>query len=190
MNHHTFPQFDSFFNEINIALLMGLVIMAAGFDIKSRRIPNLLVLAGLIVSLIIRLLFDGNLSTWGYGMLTGFGLFFPLYLLRAMGAGDVKLMAMAGAFLGSSAALGVVLATLLAGGALAIGAALWRGILLSTLKNVRFMLTHSMVKALMHEKPLLEQPPPSAGTLPYGVAIAAGTLIHLTLDYSGHAMFA
>ena len=107
-----------------------------------------------------------------------------------MGAGDVKLMAMAGAFLGSSAALGVVLATLLAGGVLAIGAALWHGVLRSTLQNVRFMLTDAMVKALMHEKPQLEQPPPSVATLPYGVAIAAGTLIHLILEYSGHGMFA
>ena len=179
--------------EIKLALLVVLVAVAAGFDLKSRRIPNWLVLMGLIASFIFQILFNSSGSfsgfkAWGLGLLVGFGLFLPLYLLRAMGAGDVKLMAMVGAFLGPVSALGAVLMTLVVGGVLAIAVALWSGVLRHTLGNIRFVLTQTMLKTLPGGVQL-EAPAYSAGSLPYAVAIAAGTLIHLILERSGHALF-
>ena len=114
-------QFGGLSIEIKIALLVALVAVAAGFDLKSRRIPNWLVLVGLVSSFIVQILFNSSGSfsgfkAWGLGLLVGFGLFLPLYLLRAMGAGDVKLMAMVGAFLGPVSALGAVLTALVVGG--------------------------------------------------------------------------
>lgn len=179
--------------EIKLALLVVLVAVAAGFDLKSRRIPNWLVLMGLIASFIFQILFNSSGSfsgfkAWGLGLLVGFGLFLPLYLLRAMGAGDVKLMAMVGAFLGPVSALGAVLMTLVVGGVLAIAVALWSGVLRHTLGNIRFVLTQTMLKTLPGGVQL-EAPAYSAGSLPYAVAIAAGTLIHLIMERSGHALF-
>lgn len=179
--------------EVKLATLLTLVTAAAWFDIKSRRIPNWLVLVGLVSSLIIQILFNssggfGGFKAWGLGLLVGFGLFLPLYVLHTMGAGDVKLMAMVGAFLGPMAALGVVLTTLIVGGVLALAVALWSGSLRHALSNVRFVLTQTMLKTL----PIggqIEAPSTSAGNLPYAVAIAVGTLIHLILERSGHALF-
>lgn len=186
-------QIGGFSFEVKVALLLILVAIAAGFDLKSRRIPNLLVLVGLVLSYILQIYFNTSGSSigfkaWGLGLLVGFGPFLPLYLLRAMGAGDVKLMAMVGSFLGPVSALGAVLTTLVVGGVLAIAASLWSGVLRHTLSNVRVVMEQTMLKTL-YGGVQLEGPPVSTGNLPYAVAIAAGTLIHLIVERSGHALF-
>src|SRR4051812_28866469 len=94
-------------------ILLGiLVLVAAGYDIRYRRIPNWLVLAGIVTG------FAWNVSSgWsglghaaaGFGL--GFALYFPLYLLRARGAGDVKLLAAVGAIVGPANCLWVFLLT-------------------------------------------------------------------------------
>ncbi|ABE44462.1 A24 family peptidase [Polaromonas sp. JS666] len=192
MTHDGLLHFGGIQIHVIAAVLLVLVAVAAGFDLKSRRIPNWLVLMGLITSLALQIIFSGigGFKAWGLGLLVGFGVFLPLYLLRAMGAGDVKLMAMVGAFLGPVSALGAVLTTLVVGGALAIAVALRCGILKNTLKNIRFALTLALYKGLSGGGMQLEQPSTSAGNLPYAVAIAVGTLGHLLLVGSGRAVFA
>ena len=179
----------SYVLEIRVALLLLLVLAAVVFDLRSHRIPNWLVFSGLLIGVAFHTFSYG----WGLGYAlkgaaVGFGLFLPLYLLRGMGAGDVKLMAMVGAFLGPASALGAVLTTLIAGGALAIGAALWKGALPVLLANIRIMLGHAAVKALSGAGVRIEAMPTPAGTLPYAVAIAAGTFIQVMLARSGHAL--
>jgi len=122
------------------------------------------------------------------GTIVGLVLLLPAYAIGGMGAGDVKLMAMVGAFLGPVSALGAVLTTLVVGGVLALTVALWRGVLRHALSNVRFVLSQTMLKTLPGGVQL-EAPPYSAGSLPYAVAIASGTLIHLIMERSGHALF-
>ena len=190
MTQQALSHFGSFLTEVNVAILIALLGVAAWFDIKSRRIPNWLVLTGLISSLGIQLLFSSSgVSVWGLGILAGFGLFLPLYLVHAMGAGDVKLMAVVGGFLGPAAAVDVVLTTLVAGGVLAVAVALWNGALRHTLANVRFLMVDTMFKTLHGGSARIDAPPTSTGNLPYAVAIAAGTFIHLLLVRSGHALF-
>ncbi len=80
-------------------LLAMLVATAAIFDLRCRRIPNWLVLAGIVVGL------GWNAHSSGFSGMgraaTGLGLVFalylPFYLIRALGAGDVKLLAAIGA---------------------------------------------------------------------------------------------
>jgi prepilin peptidase CpaA len=173
-------QFGNFSIEVKTLLLLILLAIAAKFDITSRRIPNQLVLAGLIASLILQINFNGfeGFKAWGFGLLVGFGALFPLYLLRAMGAGDVKLMAMVGAFLGPNFALGAVLSTLVVGGVLAIAMAVYSGAFGQAMKNVRAMLTLTMFKKLSGGGAQFDAPAVSAGNLPYAVAIGLGTLVH------------
>lgn len=176
--------------EIRIALLLALVFAAMLFDIRSHRIPNWLVLTGLSVGVGFHTFISYG---WGAsfalkGAAVGFGLFLPLYTLRVMGAGDVKLMAMVGAFLGPASALGAVLTTLVAGGVLAIGVAACKGMLPMLLTNLRFMLSHAALKAVSGGGAGIEATPKSAGTLPYAVAIAGGTFIQVMLARSGHAL--
>jgi prepilin peptidase CpaA len=84
-------------------ILLGiLVAVAAVTDIWFRRIPNWLVLAGVAAGLAWHL-YSGGLSGLGRaatGLGVGFILYFPLFLLRALRGGDVKLLAAAGAIAG------------------------------------------------------------------------------------------
>ena len=182
--------FGTYVFELRIALLLLLVFAAMLFDIRSHRIPNWLVFAGLLIGVVFHtfLSYGWGLGYALQGAAVGFGLFLPLYMVRGMGAGDVKLMSMVGAFLGPASALGAVLTTLVAGGVLAIGAALWKGALLMLLANLRFMLSHAAVKAVSGAGAGIEAAPTSAGTLPYAVAIAGGTFIQVMLVRSGHAL--
>lgn len=190
MTQQALSHLGDFLAEVHLIVLMALLCVAAWFDIKSRRVPNWLVLAGLVASLGIQFLQGGgSVSTWGLGLLTGFGLFLPLYMVRAMGAGDVKLMAMVGSFVGPAAALGVVLTTLVAGGVLAIAVALWNGVLQHAMANVRLVMTQTIFKTLHGGGMQIDAPPTSAGNLPYAVAIASGTGIYLLLARNGHTLF-
>lgn len=172
--------------------LIGLVTLAAIIDLRSRRIPNLLIVTGLIASLLVHVWLEPGADwiTWGLGMLTGFALFLPLYLMRGMGAGDVKLMAMVGAFLGPSAIIGVILITFVVGGVLTLVVAARNGSLRLLLGNLRTMLMGSLIKStVLHQMPTLDATPVSAGKMPYGVAIALGTFTYLALEHCGHMNF-
>lgn len=179
----------SSYAAINVAALLALLACAVWFDIRSRRIPNRLVVSGMAASFAIQA-FSGlhGLQAWGLGLMAGFGLLLPIYLFRAMGAGDVKLMAMVGSFLGPVATLGVVMATLIAGGVLAVLVALSKGALLQTLRNVQLVLSS---RASKHSDGHLGMQPPasSAGSLPYAIAIAIGTVAHLLLTGNPQAFF-
>ena len=183
---------NRYFIETERALLVLLVLLAAAWDIRTRRIPNLLVLFGLLSALGFH-----ALSLHGLGLATAFGglvlglaLFMPLYLLRAMGAGDVKLMGMVGAFLGTASAAGAVCTVLIAGGVLALAAALCNGRLQILARNLRYMMMHALAGAATGQHGGSQVLAMSAGQLPYGVAIAAGTIAHLFLLRAGHALMA
>ncbi|MFM9433482.1 prepilin peptidase CpaA [Janthinobacterium sp. CG_23.3] len=151
-------------------VLLCCVATAAATDLAWRKIPNALVLAGLGAALLLQ---AGAPLAWLGGALTGLLLFLPLYVLRGMAAGDVKLMAMVGAFTGAGPALLVGLATLLIGGAMALAIVLLRRRGREALANVRALLSHALWRAA--GVPLAAAPPASVGGMPYGVAIALGT---------------
>lgn len=172
---------------------MALLLLAAvREDMRNHRIPNLLVLWGAGLGILLNVLMPegsgfaaaylpggvGFLNATG-GMAVGLAVLLPMYLLRAMGAGDVKLMAMVGAFLGPLDVLGAALATFLAGGVLSIGYAWKIGVLRRTLQNVRVVLCSGAMRIAGGSVPTLEDAPETAGRFPYAVAIAAGTLGYL-----------
>jgi prepilin peptidase CpaA len=165
-------------------LLTALLIGAVIADLRSRRIPNTLVFAGIAFAFIAHVVsigpgsapLAGN-SWWAplTGLLTGLASLMPLYLLRAMGAGDVKLMGMVGAFIGAKPVLTATLYTLLAGGLLSLVFMLGRGVAAQTLANVRFLLTDWALRANNGQGARLAPLQTTAARLPYAVAIALGT---------------
>ena len=171
--------------------LAAWLLLAAWADIRSRRIPNALVLAGIVCGLTLQVLAPqggGLFAFWWGGLgavdallggLAGLALFMPLYLLRAVGAGDVKLLAMVGVWLGPKLIFGAALLTLVAGGLLALLAMLATRSSRRILANVRFMLTTAMVGASAGKFAPLVAPAASGMRLPYALAIAAGTLAQL-----------
>lgn len=100
--------------------LLLLVTIAAGTDIQSLRIPNWLTAAGVLAGLVLNGLPRGLL-----GFSLGFGVYLMLYLLNAVGAGDVKLMGGVGALAGWSGCLEVLVLTALLGGAWALAVRIW-----------------------------------------------------------------
>ena len=169
---------------------MIILFIAVWFDIKNRKIPNLLILIGLCASLGIQLIRStNNVPDWFFGLLVGFGLFIPMYLMRAMGAGDVKLMALVGSFLGTSSTIGATLIVLLAGGVLAIVVAFRNGTLQLAMENIRFHVIDIIFNVAQQRSIKLTSLQTSAGDLPYAVAITLGTLIQLILIWNGIGIF-
>jgi prepilin peptidase CpaA len=169
-------------------ILIILLLIAAWQDIRHYRIPNTLVLPGAIIGLLFNTFLPQEMG--GLGILTslaglgvGLAVLLPLYLLRAMGAGDIKLMAMIGTFVGPASMLNVTLYILLAGGVLAIGVVLLRGKLAKLIDNLKIMLLMRLAGSSMASLPATGMLPESIGKLPYGVAIAAGTLVYLAMGY-------
>ena len=172
--------------------LLLLLLAAAWHDIRSRRIPNILVFPGVVAGVLLNALLPQEMGGLGVlnsvaGLAVGLALL-PFYLLRAMAAGDVKFMAMVGAFLGAQDAIGALLCVLLAGGVLALGTAWRQGKLRGLLHNLG-MLFAGAAGGSMRQLPVTGGPPESVaksvGKLPYGVAIAAGTAVHLAIAQWG-----
>jgi len=161
----TIPTLSPYIGPIVIAM----VLTAAATDLQRRRIPNWLTFGAWLVALPVQMTIHGlaaGTSVWALGWLTGFGIFLPLYLMRGMAAGDVKLMAAVGAWLGADLALWIALATFVMGGAWALTQVLLSGKARQLARNLGGIV-------------LTGQGGPSVGSLPYGAVIAAGTLTML-----------
>ena len=165
------------------AALLLLVSAAAINDLATRRIPNRLLLAGLGCALLLHLLSaqpGAALLAALAGLALGLALFLPFYLLRGMAAGDVKLMAVVGAFAGPQQVFAIAVLAWCSGGVMALLAVLWRrrpGLAMSNLINMtRAALTPGVA-------PGAAQGQGSAGSIPYGVAIAIGTIVVLVRQY-------
>jgi prepilin peptidase CpaA len=182
----------AFFTEIRLALVVAFVVVAAIFDVRTHRIPNWLVLLGAVTciagQMIQPALLDFGLAGALKGIAVGFALLLPLYLLRATGAGDVKLMAMVGAYLGPWGVASAALLSFIAGGVLALAVALSRGALGQLFANVRTMLYGTLLSAMTTGKTTVTTPAASVGKLPYGVAIAIGTFAHVVMVQRGIAL--
>lgn len=167
--------------------VIAFVIAAGGVDLLHNRVPNLLALLGVVVGFAVAFVvagLSGVMPAFG-GMALGMALLLPFYAIGAMGAGDVKLMGAVGVFLGPAGVLSAAVLSFLAGGVLAVGVALHRGSLGRSLANIRTMLFGALVGASATRRVEIVAPVASAGKLPYGVAIAAGTLLHVVLQQLG-----
>ena len=163
-------------------MLAILVILAAGFDIRYRRIPNWLVGTGMLWGLAMNLFLFGwpglKLSLIGVGL--AFIIYFPLFVLRGMGAGDVKLMMAVGALVGPANWLMIFFFTGILGGLLAVGILLWRKRVRQTLFNVMFIVGELLrLRAPYVGDPNLDVDSKQAVTMPHGATIAAGVAMFL-----------
>lgn len=157
--------------------LIALVLAAGVHDLVERKIPNRLVLCGLFCAATLQLASPTPamiLTTGLAGMLAGFLLFLPLYCVRAMAAGDVKLMAMAGSFCGPALAFDIALATFLAGGLLAVGWVVVQGRTGEVVANLRVLLRPVYMRLCGVPYVKENLPLRSVGGIPYGAALAMG----------------
>lgn len=102
--------------------LFGIVVIAAFTDLREQRVPNWLTGPGLLCAFALHGIYSG-LAGLGFavmGAAAGFGLLIAFYAVGGMGAGDVKLMAVVGGFLGVYAVFWVFLVTGVVGGFYAV----------------------------------------------------------------------
>lgn len=122
----------------SLALLLSLALVC---DTRSRSVPNTIVYGGAVLGVLLHALLPEGLGFASRepgglgavaaiaGFVTGIATFLPLYLMRATGPGDVKLVGMVGAFLGPADTVGVVLLTFLLGALLTIAVPATVGVL-------------------------------------------------------------
>lgn len=162
-------------------VLLALVAAAAAYDLRYRRIPNWLCLAGVIAGFALNG-YQGNLRTAAMGFGLALAVYIPLFALRAMGGGDVKLMAAVGALTGPNHWLAIFLITAIAGGAVALILLVWKGGLGRALRNAGFILWElSHLRKPYESRQELDVSHPQAVSLPHGAVIALGCALFLLL---------
>lgn len=155
------------------------VAVATFTDLRSRRIPNWLVLPFFAVGVLVSCWFNGwhglgqSLSGAGLGLLS-FGV---LFMLGGMGAGDVKLFAAIGAWIGPTQLLIALVLTALVGGVIALGTLAWGGFWGRIVRR-----TGGLAGGAMQESGAAVLDPLRPRYIPYGPAIAIGTL----MSFLGH----
>ena len=169
-----------------LVLLFAVVACAAYTDAKVRRIPNWLTGFGLLAAFFAQTSLRGwdGFCDAAKGMLAGFAVYFVLYLIRALGAGDVKLMAVVGAFTGTSIWFEIFVATALAGAAAACILALAKGRLITTFQNTWFIANELLNLRLPYQtNKALDVRNRSSLTLPHGISIAFGVALVAMLSW-------
>lgn len=171
-------------------ILIVLLLAAALIDWRAMRIPNSLTLGGATLGLLMSGLAPASphmgLGFALSGLVIGLGMMLPLYLMGVLGAGDAKLMAMVGTYLGGEATLQAVAFVFITGGLMALAVVLWRRAwrpTLSNLKSIVLMLRVAPETVIQPQGVLSSMP--SVGRMPYGVSICAGTLAYLVSHQLG-----
>lgn len=162
--------------------LLWMLILAVITDLSARKIPNSIIVFGLVASLVCQLVATqgaGGLN-WLAGVAVAFACFIPLYVLRGMAAGDVKLMMAVGGFLGYPLIVTAVAYSYMAGGAMAICYVLIKGRFRLLTKNLYSLIIDQFIKTTsgvdVYDGQVIKQ---SVGQLPFALAIAIGTFVTL-----------
>lgn len=156
------------------------VALAAHSDLRKRRVPNWLTLslaATGVLAAAVRpdLSVSQSLAGLGIGLLIPF----VLFALGMLGAGDAKLLAAIGAWMGPQGVLWVLLFTALAGAALSLGLAAWQGRLRVLLRNctlIGLSLLTTRQTGWASATEVAQSRVLQRTTLPYALAIFAGLL--------------
>lgn len=109
--------------SVQMLIVAALGAVAVVEDLRSRRIPNWIPLAALILGLAWNTFAHGWHGTLGslLGAVAGFLVFIVFYVLGGMGGGDIKLMGGFGAVIGIQHVLAAAFAAALCGAAIALG---------------------------------------------------------------------
>lgn len=171
-------------------VLIALLAVAAVSDYRTYKIPNWLTGGGILFALAyhaaVAPFFHAPWWWAAAGMLLGFGVTLPMYAVRAMGAGDVKLMAMAGAFLGPDGALYALLFSFITAGIAAFAFAATKRATRAMLANTYALLRGMMWSAVAAGRPTVAPTSiQSVGKLAYGISIAVGTTSYLVARQLG-----
>jgi len=165
---------------MQIPVLVAVIVLglcACVTDVQRGRIPNLLTFGGALAAIAYHFAaggVTGGLSSLG-GWLAGAALFFPFFVLRGMGGGDVKLLAAFGAWLGPTGALWAGLYAAVLGGIAALVVALAKGYTRQAFTNIFSLLMFWRVSGIK-PLPALTLHAGKGPRLAYALPITAGAL--------------
>jgi len=168
--------------EISHIVVLALVTLAAGFDLRNHRIPNALTYSSWLVGLVLAAALAGwqGLTNSALGFVSCFIPLLLLFIGGSLGGGDVKLMGGVGALLGFPTAVNALISSILVGGLLAAVILLWQGRLYGL---ARYGMAR--VWQFASRGALPDPPPVHKDAFPFGVAIALGTYMTIASLYAG-----
>jgi prepilin peptidase CpaA len=159
---------------IGLCTLVILLSVSVYTELIARRIPNWLTFFGVGVGLLLGCLPGGiSLQSSVLGFAVGFGFLLIFYLYGGMGGGDVKLMGAVGSLLGYPLIKPAILFTAIIGVILAVFYLLFQ--------RAFWMRASLMIRRVAGFTPANTELPPVQRSVPYGIAIAGGTLLLLLL---------
>jgi prepilin peptidase CpaA len=161
-------------------MLCVVLALAAGWtDWRTRRIPNWLTvpafLLGIAVNAYVGRWQGAKAALLGAGL--GLAVLLPFVLLRALGAGDWKLVGALGAWLGPARLAAVLILAIFAAGILAVGMVIWKKRVRRTLRNIGHMLASLFTLHL--PGPELSLDNPESTKVPFGVAVAVAVVFYV-----------
>lgn len=151
-------------------------------DLRFNKIYNWVTLPLIPIGLLLNL----GIASWkglassGLGFGVGFGIMLVFFLFGAMGGGDVKLTGGIGALLGYPFVLNVLLYSVFVGGCIAIAKLIWRGEFFKTIATI----FRSFFSLILPGRTFVPIPKEEAHIIPYGCAIALGTVWALIMHWS------
>ncbi len=165
------------YQPVYTALALLCAACAAVTDVRERRIPNVLTMAGALAGLGAHFALDGwsGLASSTLSSLVAGSLFLILYLAGGLGAGDVKLLAAVGCLSGLAPLKVILFATALSGGVAGLFATLFHGRLRETLHNTGSLVAHHRRKG-MKPHSSLQLGNPATLRIPYAVPVTVGCL--------------
>jgi prepilin peptidase CpaA len=171
-----------------VLVLAGTVALIAGAtDWRWRRIPNWLTVPAAVIGVGINLAASGwvglKMSAEGIGL--GLLLLFPFVVVRALGAGDWKLVGALGAFLGPQTLLLVLGAAALIAGVMALALVIYKRRFGQMLRNLGRVL---LALATGHAgDPSVSLDNPESLKVPFGVAVAIAAIVLVSMRLVAHA---
>jgi prepilin peptidase CpaA len=168
--------------DISAFFAIAVASTACVTDVRTRRIPNVLTFGAAAAALAFHAFAPSGQGVVSAieGWFVGAALMFLPFALRGLGAGDVKLVAALGAWLGPLNALWLAVYAMIAGGVLALVVATFHGYLRKALSNIWLLLQHWTVFGL---RPLdtISLEGSHGPRLAYAVPILAGVLLNVWL---------
>jgi prepilin peptidase CpaA len=170
--------FTGSFTHLTGGVVFSLLLVAGCVtDLRSRKIPNELVLAILVTGWVYALTAEDPWRALGLsvaGTVMGFAIWIAFYLIGVMGAGDVKFFAAAGAWLGPGATWRAAIVAAVIGGVLAVVFLVMEKRLGVVLRRMVLAASSGSLGSLPAQARIEEA---KSRPLPYGVALAVGALV-------------
>lgn len=159
-------------------LATALAIVGGWTDARTHRLPNWLTVSGLCAGVVVNAALGGwagaKVALWG--ALIPMAALLPVVVLRGLGAGDWKLMGAMGAIVGSHEILRLLFVAIIFAGVIAAVKMVREKRVLLTFLNL-WNLTRGFCLTGLKPHPEISLENPAASALPFGVAVAAATLL-------------